>query len=226
MAKGDDKRARNQSDYQGELSQNHLNNLRNDMIIPQAQTAQNNYTMATQRGWEDYDRIGGQYQDWAKTGGLSAMDKGNIRSRALSPIRSLYSSANRDVDRQRALQGGYSPGYGALKSRLAREMSSGMSDAATNAEGMIAQMVNQGKQFGLQGQSSLYSQTPGLANMYGGQQDSTMARWLQSQGLQQNLGQNRVQNQIDAGKLPGQWEHTVGRVKDIGQIGMGIAGAF
>ena len=226
MAKGDDKRARNQSDYQGELSQNHLNNLRNDMIIPQAQTAQNNFTNASQRGWEDYNKIGGQYQNWADTGGLSAMDKGNIRSRALSPIRSLYSSANRDVDRQKALQGGYSPGYGALKSRLAREMSSGLSDATTNAEGMIAGMVNQGKQFGMQGMSSLYGQAPGMAQMYGGLNDSAMNRWMGTEQMQQNLGQNRVQNQIDAGKMPGRYEHTMGRIKDVGQIGMGIAGAF
>jgi hypothetical protein len=226
MAYGDDSRVRNQVHYQGEMAQNHLNNLRNDMIIPQAQTAQNRFQSASDQNWQDYDNIQNQYHDWSTTGGLSQMDKNNIRQRALSPIRSVYAGANRDVDRQRALQGGYSPGYGALKSRLAREMSSGMSDATTNAEGMIAGMVNQGKQFGMQGKTGMYSATPGMANMYGQFNDSAMNRWMGTEQMQQNLGAQRVSGQMDAAKLPGKWEHNIGRIRDVGQIGLGIAGAF
>ncbi len=86
------------------------------------------------------------------------------------------------------MQGGYSPGYGVLKARMAREMSSGMSDAATNAEAQIAELVNSGKRFGMQGQSSMFSATPGLASHYGQQQDSTMNRWLGTEEMQQRLG--------------------------------------
>jgi len=222
MAKGDDSRARNRIDQQGGLAQNHLDNLRNDMIIPQAQTAQNNFTMASQRGFQDYDKLMSGYDDWSKTGGYSPDDIANIRSRAVSPIRAAYANANRDVDRQLALQGGYSPGFGTLKARLARESSSGMSDAATNANAEIAQMVNSGKRFGMQGMSQTYGQTPGNAALYGGLQNQAMNNWLQAQGLQQNLGLGLINAQIGAAGIKGPWqqgfENTLGGIKTIGGL--------
>jgi len=188
MAKKDNKRQIREIDYQGKLAQNHLDNLRTDMVVPQAQQANNNYSMAAAKGFQDYDRLMGGYEDWAKTGGFNKADLGAIRSRALSPMRAVYSNANREVDRARTLQGGYSPGHGVLKARMAREQSSGMSDAATNAEAAIAELVNSGKKFGMQGQSSMFSATPGLASHYGQQQDSTMNRWLGTEEMQQRLG--------------------------------------
>lgn len=192
MAKKDDKRMHREIDYQGNIAQNHLNNLRTDMLIPQAQEAQNRYTVASDKSFQDYDNIMNQYNDWSQTGGYGKDQLGAIRSRALSPMRAVYSNANREVDRTKALQGGYSPGYGVLKARMAREMSSGMSDAATNAEAQIAQMVNAGKQFGMQGKSSMFSATPGMASHYGGMQNQAMGNWLQGQGMQQDLGMKRA----------------------------------
>src|SRR5262249_11237528 len=54
-------------------------------------------------------------------------------------------------NRQRSLQGGYSPGFNVLQARMAREQGQAASDAATNAEADIAQMVQQGKLAGLHG---------------------------------------------------------------------------
>lgn len=218
MAKGDDKRVRNKIDYEGGMSQHHLDNLRNDMVIPQAQMAQNNYTNAANRGFEDYGKLMGGYEEFQKTGGYSPLDLSNIRARSLSPIRALYSNANREVDRQKALQGGYSPGYGVLKARMAREMSSGLSDAAQNTEGMIAQLRNQGKQFGLSGASSLYGTSPGLAGHFGNMQNSTMNNWLQTQGMQNQLNLGLINAQQNASQIPGKWENTMGRLRDIGGI--------
>lgn len=91
------------------------------------------------------------YSDFAKTGGFSKEDLGNIRARALSPVRAVYANAQRNVNRQRSLQGGYSPGFGAMQTRMAREQGQETSDAATNAEAGISEMVQKGKLAGLAG---------------------------------------------------------------------------
>src|SRR5437773_5397071 len=48
------------------------------------------------------------FSEFSKTGGFSPEDLANIRARALSPVRAVYSNAQREVNRQRSLQGGYS----------------------------------------------------------------------------------------------------------------------
>src|SRR5207344_2122390 len=79
-------------------------------------------------------------QDYSKTGGYSDADIGNIRERAISPIRSIYDSADRNINRQKVLSGGYSPNQGALQAKLARESSSKIGDITTNANARIAEM--------------------------------------------------------------------------------------
>src|SRR5262245_35112131 len=74
----------------------------------------------------------------AQTGGYSDADIANIRARGVSPIRAVYANANRDIDRNRALKGGYSPGYAAVKSRMASEMSNLLSDKMTDLNAGIA----------------------------------------------------------------------------------------
>lgn len=91
------------------------------------------------------------YSEFAKTGGFSPTDLGNIRARALSPVRAVYANAQRNVNRQRSLQGGYSPGFGAMQTRMAREQGQETADAATNAEAGISEMVQKGRLAGLAG---------------------------------------------------------------------------
>lgn len=237
MAKGDDSRARNQISYQGNLAQNNLNNLRTDTLIPQNQQLWNNFQNANEMGMRDYGNImqGFQapmagYGEFAKTGGFSPTDLGNIRAQSIAPIRGMYAGANREVDRSRALQGGYSPGYGVLKSRLAREGSTALSDASTNVEGMIAQMVQQGKLAGLGGQadvgsrmSSLFGTAPGYANMAGNQALTSTQQRLAGEGLQGELSRGVADEQIAAGKLPGKTQSTlsnIGGILDVaGKVG-------
>lgn len=219
MAKGDDARSRNRVEEQTGLSQNNLNNLRTDTLIPQNQTFWNNYTSSVDRANQDYGNLQAGFQNFQDTGGFSDMDLANIRSRALSPTRAVYSNAMRNVNRQRALQGGYSPGFGTLQGRMAREQSQGLSDAATNAEGMIAQLVNQGKQFGLQGGANLYGMTPGAANMFGNQVLRSTDQRLAGEGLQGDIARTAIQGQLGASQLPGKWESNMGRINDIFSLG-------
>ena len=105
-------------------------------------------------------------------------------------------------------------------------MSQGISDANVNAEGMIAGMRNTGRLAGLAGGSNLYSATPGAANLYGSQALSSTGQRLQGQGLQNQLSLGTMGAQIDAARLPGKWENTVGRIKDVFDIGSKAGGAI
>jgi hypothetical protein len=102
-----------------------------------------------------YDEVRQGYSQFAQTGGFSPADLANIRARAVSPVRAVYANAQREANRSKALQGGYSPGFSTLQARMAREQGQGISDAATGAESNIAKMVQEGKLSGLQGLSGL-----------------------------------------------------------------------
>jgi hypothetical protein len=112
------------------------------------------------RSWESGAPISfSGFQDFAKTGGFSAADLANIRARAVSPVRAVYQNAQREVNRQRALQGGYSPGFGVLQARMQRQQGQGISEAATNAEAALAEMVQKGKLAGLEGMAGTEART-------------------------------------------------------------------
>lgn len=138
------------------------------------------YNTGVEQQAEDYSglmkRFNEMYGNIANKGQYSAQQQADIRERGISPIRSVYSSANRDVDRQRALQGGYSPNYGAVKAKMAREMSESLSGATTNVNAQLAQDMMKNQQAmnaqqlsALGGSSSLYGTTPALAKTFGDQ---------------------------------------------------------
>jgi hypothetical protein len=70
----------------------------------------------------------------------TGIDYDAIRQRALQPVRGVYDIARQKLNRQRALQGGYSPGYPTALARMAREQSSALSDASIGAESEIARL--------------------------------------------------------------------------------------
>ena len=84
-------------------------------------------------------------KNFTSTGGFTNDEIGNIRARSISPIRSIYSNAMRNVRRQRSLQGGYSPNYSAVMSKMSRDLSSQLSDKTTDVEGSIAELVSRNK---------------------------------------------------------------------------------
>lgn len=81
----------------------------------------------------------------ASTGGYSGQDIADIRARDISPIRSIYANAQQNVDRARALQGGYSPSYNATQAEMARDEANQISDTTTAVNAGIAQNVAQNK---------------------------------------------------------------------------------
>lgn len=102
----------------------------------------------------------GANQSFLENGGLTNENLANLRARALSPVRAAYSNARREVDRGTALQGGYSPNRNASLARMAREQGQSVADAATNAEGQVVGMQQQGRMAGLQGMNSMYANMP------------------------------------------------------------------
>ena len=88
------------------------------------------------------------FREFAETGGYSDQDKRNIRSRATSPISSIYSGIRDDSARRGVVQGGYGPGRSALTSRLARDEAGAVGSTSLNAELGIMDRVHAGKQFG------------------------------------------------------------------------------
>lgn len=84
-------------------------------------------------------------RDIAETGGYSGSDINNIRERAISPIRSIYGNATRELNRQKNLSGGYAPNFAAASAKMAREQSNLISGKTTDANAAIAQMVQSGK---------------------------------------------------------------------------------
>lgn len=87
----------------------------------------------------------GQLKDWTSSGGYSDQDLASLRARGVSPIRSVYANALRNLNRQKAIQGGYAPGFGAASSRMAREMSEQLSEANMKVNADIADRVQKGR---------------------------------------------------------------------------------
>lgn len=102
----------------------------------------------TQFNYQPSAQVGqsiGNLGELSKTGGYSGQDIADLRARGISPIRSVYANAEQDVDRQRALQGGFSPNYNAVKAKMAREMSEQIGQQVSNVNAGIAEKVAQNK---------------------------------------------------------------------------------
>jgi hypothetical protein len=93
----------------------------------------------------DITQAMGQLKELGATGGLSQEDQNNLRARGVSPIRAVYANAMRDLSRQKAIQGGYSPGMNAATAKMAREQADLVGGANTNINASIAEMVQRGK---------------------------------------------------------------------------------
>ncbi len=89
----------------------------------------------------DVTRSLGDLSNLSDTGGYSDEDIANLRERAISPTRSIYANAQQNVERNKALSGGYSPNFNAVQAKLARDESAQIGDITTNANAGIAQNV-------------------------------------------------------------------------------------
>lgn len=77
----------------------------------------------------------------AKTGGYSEQGINDLRARGVSPIRAVYANAMEGINRQKSLQGGYSPNYTAAMAKMTRDMSEGIANQTSNVNAGIAQNV-------------------------------------------------------------------------------------
>lgn len=115
----------------------------------------------------DLDTDIGKLNDFADTGGFSEGDLGNIRARAVAPLRAAYATAERELSRRKSLQGGYSPNAGAVTAKLAREQGELGANASTNVEAEIAKLVQSGKLSALSQLSPLLANENNLINQIG-----------------------------------------------------------
>jgi hypothetical protein len=137
-------------------------------------------------------RGGGVYDEFAKTGGYSDADIGNIRSKALSPIGAANTAMQDELQRRRAVQGGYAPGFDASSRALRRDTARSAADTSLNTELGIREAVNKGRQWGAGGLSTSETALQGLrtGNMLQGSQAAANTEMA-------------LQNAINANKLGG-----------------------
>jgi len=117
-------------------------NVTAQTVTPQTINAQN--VTAQKSGYQqsgDVTQSLADLSNLARTGGYTAQGIADIRARDISPTRSIYANAQQNVDRARALGGGYSPNANATQAQMARDESSQISDIGVNANAGIAQNV-------------------------------------------------------------------------------------
>jgi hypothetical protein len=211
MAKGDKKRA--EQDYSG---------LKSNLDLANDQFTQN-YQTGVAKNLQSYDDIMSSYKGFLPGGGgrsssaargtfsdlagggFSPQQIQDLRARAIAPTRSIYASARNEVDRNRALGGGFSPNHNAALAKMAREQSYNISDINTNANASIAEMQNRNRLAGASGlagldaqddqlslatmnaMGNLYGTTPGLASTFGNQLLSSEDNLLRNQSLRQGM---------------------------------------
>jgi hypothetical protein len=144
-----------------------------------------NITAPTYQSTPEYQNAIKNMRGLSESGGFSPEDISNIRERAISPIRSVYANANRNIDRQRRLQGGYSPNAAAATAKMARSMSSQISDAVTGVNADIAQKVASNK-MGIAGQ---------YAGVTAGEQSNRNDFAMRSADFMRQLEEMKLNNQ-------------------------------
>lgn len=217
MAKYDDKRTRNDSDYNKARGEQLYNNTAGGLNATAAQF-QGDYGRALESDSAMRNSAQAGYQNFIDTGGFTPMGISAMRSRALSPIRAAYSNANRDIDRRLAM-GGTSAGRNVLKARMAREQGQLDSDASTNVEAGLAGMIAQNKLAGLGGMTQLYGTTPGQTALFSRNILDNQGQSLQLNSMENNRMQGLLDTQLGLTRAPGNTDKGLewaGQVTDIG----------
>lgn len=218
MAMGDNIRSRNKNDYMQARGENIFGSAQG-YIGNQGNVFGGQYSNALGADEQMRNAAMGGFQNYMNSGtnlGLSPQAEQAMRNRSMSPVRSAYDSARRQV-----MRGPTSAGRNVMLGRLAREGGQAASDASSNAEVNIAQLREQAKQGrmqamlgGAQGIGQLYGTTPGMTG-------------LASQNILQNTNQalnlignefQRMQgissNQIAASQLPGKGQTMLNNALD------------
>jgi hypothetical protein len=140
----------------------------------------------------------GGYRNFMNTGGFSAQDIADMRARGVSPIRSTYANMQNELERQKNLQGGYSPNMAAAMTRMRGSTSQQMADQVQNINAYLTEQIQKGKMFGTSGMGDLstrdteFSQRAKLANQ---------AASLQAAGINASHPDPRLQALMGASSL-------------------------
>ncbi|MBI3334571.1 hypothetical protein HYZ97_03730, partial [Candidatus Pacearchaeota archaeon] len=127
--------------YSDFLDASQTNPLTATSVTPQMVTPQT----AQYRQSQDVTGSLANLSNLAATGGLSPAEIADIRARDISPIRSIYANAQQNVERQRALAGGYSPNYNAVQAQMARDEAEQIAERTTAVNAGIAEMRAKGR---------------------------------------------------------------------------------
>ncbi len=107
-------------------------------------------------------RGSGVFDEFARTGGLSDIDRSRLRARGTSTVPAFYDAARQEAARGASVQGGYGPGQSALLGRMSREGAAEAAKAARETELGISDQVMQGRQWGGQNIASSEGALQGL----------------------------------------------------------------
>lgn len=83
----------------------------------------------------------GNMRELSETGGYSAQGIADLRARGVSPLRSMYGQAQNEMNRNKSIQGGYSPSFNAASSKNTRDMADSIAGQISNVNAGIAQNV-------------------------------------------------------------------------------------
>jgi hypothetical protein len=162
------------------------------------------------------NKAGATYGRFADTGGYSAQDIQEARSRATQPIQSAYANSMQQLDRARALGGGgaNAPNYIAAVSKAQRQLPQQMEGALNDANSTLAQNIRTNQLAGAQGEAGvgqatgqlgqgiqsgmtgLYGSSPGMSNSFANQFGNLNTLQGQLQGQRQNYGLGLMGAQI------------------------------
>lgn len=145
------------ADIYGDTTQQQLNDYGSIMAGYNELGKSNSSTPVQYNGSPDTTNALANLKTFSDTGGYSDADVKNIRERGISPIRSIYSNAKQNLDRQKVISGGYSPGYAAAITKMARDASQQVSDITGNVNATLAQNIAGNKLSGSQAYGSLAS---------------------------------------------------------------------
>lgn len=116
----------------------------NDYINPQ-------FKVDFAKSMAGVDTANKSYQDFIDTGGFSQADIDAMRAQGVAPTRQIYQNAQDDLARSNAISGGNLGNASVASAKMASDAADKIGIANTNTEANLAQMKQQGKEFGTTG---------------------------------------------------------------------------
>lgn len=104
----------------------------------------------------------GGFDEFSKTGGYTPEAIANIKAQAISPIGAYATGTREELDRRRALQGGYAPGFDAANRALQRDTARNIGNTALAANVALQDRINAGRQWGISGLTAAESNLAGM----------------------------------------------------------------